>query len=175
MIDKNKAIRILNPILQKGVFVRVLTGVSIRRLLEVQFKLSQDFIDLEITTVFLNGKAVDNIDRAIVTDGCELALSGAMPGFVGAAMRRGGYYSSMRSAVSYNEENVTVENREGTAKIKLYNTLIELLGLDSACRGFFISEKDAAELLGTELGPFIKTVPDTLLPNSIFITLNLDS
>jgi len=175
MIDKNKVIGILSPILQKGFFVRVLTGLSVRGLFEVQFKLSQNFVDLEISTVFLNWKAVDNIDRAIVTDGCELALSGAMPGFVGAAMRRGGYYSSMRSAVSYNEENVTVENLEGTVRIKLYNTLIKLLGLDFACRGFFISEQDAAELLGTELGPYIKTVPDMLLPNSIFITVNLDS
>ena len=169
MIDSDKIIQILYPILQKGFWVKALTGISVRQLLEDQFKLSGDFVDLKISTVFLNGKAVDNIDSAIVTDNCELALSGAMPGFVGAAMRRGGYYSSMRSAVSHVEEISKPPIQEGVVKIKLYNTLIPLLGLEFVRRGIIVPQTDAAGLLGAELNPFIKTCPNA--PDSYVITI----
>ena len=171
MIDSDKIIQILYPILQKGFCVKVLTGVSVRRLLEDQFKLSSDFVDVKISTVFLNGKAVDNIDSAIVTDNCELALSGAMPGFVGAAMRRGGYYSSMRSAVSHIEQLSIPPIKEGVVKIKLYNTLIQSLGLEFARRGIIVSKTDAAGLLGAELSPFINTSLDSTIPDSYLITI----
>jgi hypothetical protein len=171
MIDKNVVIRILSPILQKGFCVLTRTGVSVKQLLEEQFDLSPDFIEREISTIFLDGKAVDNIDRAIVTDRCELALSGAMPGFVGAAMRRGGYYSSMRAAVSHIEQNPIHPIKEGIVKIKLYNTLIQSLGLEFAQRGIIVSKTDAAGLLGAELSPFIKASPDANIPNSYLITI----
>jgi hypothetical protein len=171
MIDSDKIIQILYPILQKGFCVKVLTGVSVRRLLEDQFKLSSDFVDVKISIVFLNGKAVDNIDSAIVTDNCELALSGAMPGFVGAAMRRGGYYSSMRSAVSHIEQLSIPPIIEGMVKIKLYNTLIQSLGLEFARRGIIVPETGAAGLLSAELSPFINTSLDTNIPDSYLITI----
>ncbi|MGC8604177.1 MAG: hypothetical protein ACP5VS_10850, partial [Desulfomonilaceae bacterium] len=124
MIDQNAINRILSPILQKGFRVRLKAAMTIRQLLEDECNLSSAFVEREISTVFLNGKAVDNIDKAMVTDKCELALSGPMPGFVGAAMRRGGYYSSMRSAISYTEEGFAPGSGGGTVTVKLYNTLI---------------------------------------------------
>jgi hypothetical protein len=176
MIDSDKIIQILYPILQKGFCVKVLTGVSVRRLLEDQFKLSGDFVDLKISTIFLNGKAVDNIDSAIVTDNCELALSGAMPGFVGAAMRRGGYYSSMRSTVSHIEQiSISPPIQEGVVKIKLYNTLIQSLGLEFAQRGIIVSKTDASGLLDAQLSPFINTSLDTKMPDSYLITIKCDN
>lgn len=175
MIDSDKIIQILYPILQKGFCVKALTGVSIRRLLEDQFKLSSDFVDVKISTVFLNGKAVDNIDSAIVTDNCELALSGAMPGFVGAAMRRGGYYSSMRAAVSHIEQISKPPIQEGIVRIKLYNTLIPPLGLEFAQRGIIVSKTDASGLLDAQLSPFINTSLDTNMPDSYLIIVKCDN
>ncbi len=169
MIDSDKIIQILYPILQKGFCVKALTGVSVRQLLEEQFKLSGDFVDHKISTVFLNGKAVDNIDSAIVTDNCELALSGAMPGFVGAAMRRGGYYSSMRSAVSHVEQIPKPPIQEGIVRIKLYNTLIPPLGLEFIRRGIIVPQTDATGLLDAGLTQFINTSLDTNMPDSYLI------
>lgn len=51
--------------------------------LERQLQLDRQFIEDYIQTVFLDGKPVDDLDRAFVKDGCTLAL------FLGSA-RTGG-------------------------------------------------------------------------------------
>jgi hypothetical protein len=169
MIDKIRVTPILSPLLQKGVFMKVVVGSSIRELLQDQLGITRDFVDGRISTVFLNGKAVDNIDSAIVRDNSEIALSGAMPGFVGATMRRGGYYSSMRSAISHIEENPVSVSGEGLIRIKLYNTLIDSLGELFAVRGFFIQEMDLSDLKGTRIEPFLTTTRYEQFPDLVLV------
>ena len=61
----------------------------------------------------LDGKPVDDIGAALVQDGSTLALSAAMPGLVGATLRRGGAYSSFRSAITYHETGERLRAGEG--------------------------------------------------------------
>lgn len=82
----------LSPIFQKGVLVGVDTGCSVTALLCDQWEIPLDYVMDRISTLFLDGQPVDDIDSAIIRDGAVLALSSAMPGLVGAMMRRGGYY-----------------------------------------------------------------------------------
>lgn len=175
MIDKIRVTQILSPVFQKGVFMKVVVGSSIRELLQDQLGITRDFVDSQIATVFLNGKAVDNIDRAIVRNNCEIALSGAMPGFVGATMRRGGYYSSMRAAISYVEENPISGSGEGLIRIKLYNTLIDSLGKLFARQGFFIQEMDLSGLNGTRIEPFLTTTRYEQFPDLVLVKVDADS
>ncbi|MFH0959483.1 MAG: hypothetical protein V1897_12340 [Pseudomonadota bacterium] len=170
MFDTNKLSRVLSPMLQKGIVFRTSTGISVRSLLEDELQLSSDIVENQIATVFINGQPVDNIDSAIVRENSEIALSGPMPGFVGATMRRGGYYSAMRSGITHTDENLPIKTGQGLIKIKLYNTLIHLLGPILFSRGFFVSVCDRDELLATEIGPLIATHPDKDLQDLVFIS-----
>jgi hypothetical protein len=174
MMQSATVIRILSPVLQKGFWQKAVTGVTIRKLLEDQLRLTPDFVEKEVATVFLNGKAVDNIDTAIVADRCELALSGPMPGFVGAAMRRGGYYSSMRETISYSGEKEHHEIHDGFIKIKLYNKLVEPLGLYLAHRGILLEKKQALDLSKTEIAPFIKISSAPEFNDFVLVELDLN-
>jgi len=57
----------------------------------------------DIKVLFLDYSPVDDLDAAIIKDGAILALSAAMPGLVGAAMRKDGL-SWMRTSITYHEQ-----------------------------------------------------------------------
>jgi hypothetical protein len=116
------------PFLQEGVRVRAVVGCSIVELLTQQFGVTPEYIRTRITTLFLNSRAIDKAETAIVLDGSVLALSGAMPGLVGATMRSGGFYAAMRSNISYQNPDEHELVREGTIRIKLFNLLLSELG-----------------------------------------------
>jgi hypothetical protein len=116
------------PFLQQGVRIRAQVGCSVSELLVQHFGITPDYIRTRITTLFLNSRAIDKADEAIVGDGAVLALSGAMPGLVGATMRSGGYYAAMRSSISYQGSEEQELVREGTIRIKLFNLLLSELG-----------------------------------------------
>lgn len=78
-------------ILQKGFMVKARPGCSLRNFLYKQIGLEPTCIAERISIIFLDGKPVDNIESAIIQNGSIIALSGAMPGFAGAAMRRGSF------------------------------------------------------------------------------------
>jgi hypothetical protein len=89
------------PLFQEGVMLDTETGKSVREFLCATLGIDEDYVEGRISTIFLDSKPVDDLDTSIVDDGAVLALSAAMPGLVGATMRRGGYYAAMRSAISY--------------------------------------------------------------------------
>jgi hypothetical protein len=116
-------------LLQQGIILRREVGCTVMSFLHRQLQLSYEFIEDNIQTVFLDGKPVDNLDKAHVKDGCTLALSSAMPGLVGATMRRGGYYASIRAQISHNSEvDSAAAKAEGFVTLKLFNLVAELLG-----------------------------------------------
>ena len=134
------------PIFQQGVTVTARLGCSVAELLSDQFGLSGTYVAERITTIFLNGKAIDDVNTAIVKAGSTLALSGAMPGLVGATMRRGGYYAAMRSGISHIESDTGTEGRIGPLRVKLFNILLPELGPEFLRRGVQLAASDLAEL-----------------------------
>jgi len=118
----------LAPVIQKGFYVEIDTGCSVRDLLHTQWELPDEYIDRRISTLFIDGKPVDDLDTAVVEEGATLAMSCAMPGLVGAVMRRDGLLSSFRSGITYMQaENKDVKKR-GYIQVKLFNMLIKELG-----------------------------------------------
>jgi len=146
---KPEQIREFFPILQQGFRVTARVGCTLRKLLCEQFALGSDYVAERITTIFLNGKATDDLDAAIVRDGSTIALSAAMPGLVGATMRRGGYYSAMRSSITHADKESSGEDRIGTVRIKLFNILLAELGPDFLRRGAVVNDSDMTEFLGS--------------------------
>lgn len=116
------------PILQQGFLVKVMGGCSIRTMLCRHLGLSPDYLEGRIQTIFLNGKPVDDVDAALVGAGATLALSAAMPGLVGATMRRGGYFAGLRAGISHHGENRGATKTECLLGLKLFNLLIGELG-----------------------------------------------
>jgi hypothetical protein len=132
--------------------VRCRVGVSIKALFCEQFGLTPEYVVERISTIFLDGKPVDDIESAIIKDGSSLALSAAMPGLVGATMRREGVYSSLRSSITYEEKYSNYQSKEGAVTIKLFNLLMKELGPLLLKRGIFVKS--------TELSAFLTKQPD---------------
>lgn len=142
----------LSPVFQKGIRVKVQTGCSLESLLCDQWGLSPEYVMTRISTLFLNGKPVDDISVSRISDGSVLALSSAMPGLVGAVMRRGGFFSSLRGSISYREQAHEDHVRRGHITVKLFNLLIRELSPMFLTMGFFANRDDLPEGLTGQLG-----------------------
>lgn len=125
-------------LMQKGCVVKIHTGCTLSDLLCNQFQISTDCIKNEIKVIFLDKSPVDDLDSAIIKDGGVLALSAAMPGVVGAAMRRDGL-SWMRNSITYHENDHKHEKQEGIVHVKLFNQVMVDLGESFLRRGVYIN------------------------------------
>ena len=141
-------------LLQLGFMVKVQAGCSIKTFLCEQLGLSPEYVEKRIQTLFMDGKPVDDIDSAIVKDGSTLALSAAMPGFVGAVLRKGGYYASMRSTISYREEREFEPPQEATVSLKLFNILLREIGPTFLKKGLWIQGKDLEDFIKRQSDDF---------------------
>jgi hypothetical protein len=115
-------------LIEQGFKLKVKTGLTIRELLCGQFGVSGEYFDNRIQTIFLDGKAVDNVDAAGIEDNSRLALSAAMPGLVGATFRKGGRYAPLRGTISYSKEKKSIVRGEGKITLKLFNMIAKELG-----------------------------------------------
>jgi len=138
----------LATLMSKGCFVRVQTGGSLRDLICDQFKITPEYLKNDIKVLFLNFSPVDDVDSARVHDGAVLALSAALPGLVGAAMRKDGL-SWMRSSITYREGTGAVEQGDGVIFLKLFNLVMADLGEMFLRRGVYIEPASLADFLTT--------------------------
>jgi len=135
-----------NILLQQGFFIKTEVGVSVRDLLKNECHRDGDYIESRIKTIFLNSKAVDDIDMAIIKEKSTLSICGAMPGLVGALMRSGSPMSSMRSSITYKEDiSKLPEPGTGMVKMKLFNLILEDLGHDFLTGGIYFLSVDLRE------------------------------
>lgn len=139
---------------QRGVRIRVQTGINIREFLCSDLGLSPEYVEKRVQTVFLDGKAVDDVDAAVVRDGSTLALSAALPGVLGATLRRGSYYAAMRSQISYSQEQRSVSSGEGTVCLKLFNLLTEEVGPLLLSKGVWITGHELQDFFSRQSDRF---------------------
>jgi hypothetical protein len=112
-------------------------------------------VDERIQTLFLNGKAIDSPGTALLRDDSTLALSAAMPGLLGATLRKGGRYARMRNEISYQEQSQSTPVREGLVLLKLFNLLPAEIGPAVLTRGIWLK--------GEELNHFLRELSDELV------------
>jgi hypothetical protein len=140
-------LRTFHFLLQEGLRIETPLGGSVQDFLVRQVGLNPEVIDEKIQTIFLNGKAVDNPAQAFLTAGASLALSGALPGLVGATMRRGGYYASLRNSITLQGRPGFQESQKGAIVLKLFNILLMDLGPRILTNGFIIEESKLLDFL----------------------------
>ena len=148
----------------KGVDVDIPPGCSIRAVLCEQIGVKSDYLDHRIQTLFLDGKAVDDVDTAMIRNGASLALSAAMPGLVGATMRKGGRYAAMRKEISHDAACVETAQQRGTFTLKLFNLVLKELGALFLSQGIRIS--------GTDISKLFRTAPENFWNKCHSITID---
>jgi hypothetical protein len=126
---------------QQGFMLRGRIGSTIREALCEQWGIETGYLDGRINTVFLDGSPVDDVDKARLAEGSVLALSASMPGFVGAALRKGGFYAKMRQGITHVEDAATEGPREGFFMLKLFNMVAEELGPLFLKEGIWLDSK----------------------------------
>ena len=148
------------PLLQKGFALGVPVGCPIRALLRDGFGLTDEYVETRIQTVFLDGKPVDDIDAALVHDGAKLALAPAMPGLMGAMLRRGGYYSPMRSGITHRADAAPQGIGEGRIVMKLFGMALRELGPKLLERGIEVNAGDLAQIIRELPGDCVEGLGD---------------
>ncbi|MFA7280582.1 MAG: hypothetical protein WC100_10840 [Sterolibacterium sp.] len=143
----------LRPLFQQGIQVRVRDGTSLSEFLVDGLGVDPEYVRTRITTVFLDGSVVDDMDTARLHEGAVLALSAAMPGLVGATMRKGGFYAAMRGDITLGaeQEGTRSGDRLVRVRVKLFNLLIDEIGPRLLDGGFDLAPAQAEEYFDVPL------------------------
>jgi hypothetical protein len=139
------------PLLQRGVTLRAPAGASVASFLADDLGVDPEYVRQRVTTVFLDGSVVDDLEAAHLGEGSLLALSAAMPGLVGATLRKGGFYGAMRAAITRapdGTQEAAALPAAARVRVKLFNLLIEELGPALLAAGILVSPEEARQALG---------------------------
>ena len=147
---------LLRGALQRGVAVPAVVPCPLSRFLVDQLGIDPNYVGRRISTIFLDGEVVDSPDTATLRDRSVLALSAALPGLVGATLRKGGYYAAMRSDITRAADvPARAAAAPGVVSVKLFNLLIDELAGTVLRHGILLGREESVSLLGA-LG---RTVP----------------
>jgi len=135
------------PLLQKGFELKVCLGTPIGLLLRDGLGLTDEYIETRVQTVFLDGKPVDDIDGALIRDGSTLALAPAMPGLMGAMLRRGGHLAPMRSGITHRGDEAPQATGLGRIVMKLFGMALRELGPKLLEHGIEVDAGDLAQIV----------------------------
>jgi hypothetical protein len=150
------------PLFQQGVRVPCRTECTLGDLLSGQWGINPDYVKDRITTIFLNHRAIDSIATTRVEGGSTLALSGAMPGLVGATMRCGGHLAAMRGAMTHQQEETPKAGNGTWIRLKLFNLLLPELGPGFLERGILMDGNELQHFLQERPEAFWQTVSGTV-------------
>jgi hypothetical protein len=142
------------PFFQQGVIIKTTVGCSIKTWLSQYMGITPNYVTSRIQTIFLDGKAVDDIEATAIRDGSNLSLSGALPGLVGATLRRGGAFASLRSSITHPVDNEMLPPKGGWVTLKLFNLLIPELGPLFLAKGFWIKGEALEKFLKDQAEDF---------------------
>ena len=148
---KERTVPVFFQLLEHGFYLNVQTGCSVKELLCKQFGIPEDYVAQRIKSIFVDAKVVDDLNLATVKDGSRLALSGAMPGLVGAVLRSGGFYAPMRSQISYDQAGPAALRGAGRITLKLLNLVLKELGPQFLEQGIWYDGKGLQEFIRRHL------------------------
>lgn len=133
-------------LLQHGFYIEITAGNIQDRLCRI-CDMSPVELRALIQTLFLNGKPVDDMEKASIQNGDCLALSAAMPGLVGATMRSGGVLAGFRHAISHRPQQARSDAPNGILTVKLFNLLIKEIGPRFLRQGILVELEDFRNLM----------------------------
>ena len=146
-----KLVPLFFQLLGHGFHLSIQTGSSVKEILCNQLGINEDYLAQRIKSIFLNGKVVDDVDTAIVPEDATMALSGAMPGLVGAILRSGGYYAPMRSQISHEKTRSVSQLKNGKITLKLWNLVVKELGPTFLQQGIWVAAEEVQSFINRHL------------------------
>lgn len=148
----SRAVKQFFSLLQKGVCIHVALGCTIKGFLEDQLGLPPEYCERRIQTIFLDAKAVDHPDQAVLRDGCTLTLSAAMPGILGQMLRKASACAALRSEITHREDLHVPPSGRGIVMVRLFNFLATEVGPILLEKGVWVRGEDLEVLLGKDAG-----------------------
>ncbi|MCP4371823.1 MAG: hypothetical protein GY797_27455 [Deltaproteobacteria bacterium] len=155
LILEKTLIPIFYQLLSKGFIIHPRTGCTIKELLCGQLGIKDDYLDKRIQTIFLDDKVVDDVNSAVIREGSILALSAAMPGILGATLRKGGWYAPMRKQISHDKDVASDIHIKGEMTIKLFNLIVREIGLLFLERGIHVKGEDFFDIVARNQNIFM--------------------
>ncbi len=141
------------PLLQKGITIEVEVGCTIKQLLEDQLGLTSEYVEKRIQTIFLDSKPVDDPGKAVIRNGATLTLSAAMPGLLGAMLRKQSICAVLRCQITHIEEKEALSSGKGFVVLRLFNFLGREVGPTLLKQGVGVSGDDIMALMGQQDAP----------------------
>jgi hypothetical protein len=148
-------IPVFYQLLSQGFAIHAQLGCTIKELLCGQLGIKDDYLEERIQTIFLDYKTVDDVNSAVIREGSILALSAAMPGVLGATLRKGGWYAPMRKQISHDNDITSDLRKKGEVTIKLFNLIAKELGPLFLERGIRIKGEDFFDIVARKENVFI--------------------
>lgn len=115
-------------LLRQGFWIRTEAGLSLHYVLTSFLGFSRSVVQDRIQTIFLDGYAVDDPERAYPAPGATVALSAAAPGLVGAGLRKGGAFAGLRGSITFSASPSGHQDGAMDLRIRLYNLLAKEWG-----------------------------------------------
>ena len=140
-------IPIFYQLLSQGFVIHAQVGCTMKELLCGQLGIKEDYLEERIQTIFLDNKTVDDVNSAVIREGSTLALSAAMPGVLGATLRKGGWYAPMRRQISQDKDMPSDLHKKGEVTIKLFNLIVRELGPLFLERGIRVKGEDFFDIV----------------------------
>jgi hypothetical protein len=132
--------------LQKGFYIPACEGKSLYSFLNEDCGISEEYISRSIKTVLIDGGPVDDIFNTKIKDGGACALSGAMPGIVGAMMRIGSPYAPMRESITVKPDKTDLSGKLINFELKFFNIVLTDMGLPFLKNGILLKKERVFEL-----------------------------
>jgi hypothetical protein len=136
------------PLLGGGFLLSGAASSSMAVFLCREAGIGADYLKDRVQTLFLDGRAIDDPQSAVVADGSVVSLSAAMPGLAGAVLRRSGRYAAMRRQISHEAAGAAADERARvTVTLKLFNLIARELGPGFLARGILIASDALGDFL----------------------------
>jgi hypothetical protein len=142
-------------LLSKGFTVYTQTGCTVKELLCEQLGIKDDYLEERIQTIFLDNKTVDDTDSSVIGKDSILSLSAAMPGLLGATLRKGGWYAPMRKQISHDSNMVADTGKKVKVTIKLFNLIVRELGPLFLGHGILVNGQDFIDIVARNENVFM--------------------
>lgn len=139
-------------LLQAGFRIPLAGPEPLAEFLTQRLGIDPDYANERIQTIFLNGRVADDL-ACLVGPGDRLALSAALPGLVGATMRRGGFFARLREGISLDRDHQETRDTDGFLEVRLFNMLARELAAAVLQRGVVVAGEELTPYLGPDAQP----------------------
>lgn len=132
-------------ILQAGITISCRAGTSVGTFLHDLPGFDLKYITERIQTIFLDGSAIDDLDKQLQEKEHVLALSAAMPGLAGAIFRKNSICAALRAQKADSDDIKHQRHEQIRVHLKLFNMIArekgeEILGYGYVFKGKYLLE-----------------------------------